>query len=132
MTENDVIRSYRDLNVWQLGMEIVERVYHISGKFPKAEQYGLTSQFRRAAISIPANIAEGNASAFTKLYQRHLSIAVGSLAELETYLELAKRLRFGNRQVLDELSDVLDQERRMLRGLQRSLREKRSSLTPDP
>jgi four helix bundle protein len=78
MHESKPIRSYRDLKVWQLGMETAERVYDLSRVLPRDELYGLTSQLRRAAVSIPANIAEGHASAFTKEYLRHLSIAVGS------------------------------------------------------
>lgn len=105
-------------------MDITEYVYQLTQGFPKEEQYGLTNQIRRAATSIPANIAEGNARSSTKEYLYHLSIAIGSLAEIETYLDLAIRLHFGDRKLIDAISDTLAEERRMLRGLQRSLRAK--------
>jgi four helix bundle protein len=124
MTESGGIRSHRDLTVWQLGMDIAVRVYQLSQSFPNHELYGLTSQIRRAAASIPANIAEGNARYSTKEYLHHLSVVVGSLAEVETFLELAARLNIGHRQEIDSLTGMLGEERRMLRGLQRSLRAK--------
>jgi four helix bundle protein len=124
MPEKNTITSYRDLHVWQLGMEIAEHIYQITRLFPKEEVYGLTSQLRRAAVSIPSNIAEGHARAFTKEYQRYLSIAVGSLAEVETLLQLATRFRFGDLTSIERAIDLLAEERRMLRGLQRSLRLK--------
>jgi four helix bundle protein len=85
----DEIRSHHDLKVWQLGMDIAEKVYSLTRQFPREELYGLTSQLRRAASSIPANIAEGNGRSSTKDYLRFLSIAVGSLCEVETFLLLA-------------------------------------------
>jgi four helix bundle protein len=130
MHEAHAIKSYRDLKVWQLGMEIAEQAYHLSRMFPREELYGLTSQLRRAAVSVPANIAEGHARAFTKEYQRYLSIAVGSLAEVETFLELCRRLGYGDPKTIARLQDVSGEERRMLRGLQRALSQKSS--TPDP
>lgn len=105
-------------------MEIAEEVYSLSQGFPAEERFGLTSQMRRAAISIPANIAEGNSRSSTKDYLRFLSMAVGSLAELETFLDLAQRLDFCKADGVAELADQLGEERRMLRGLQRSLRTK--------
>jgi four helix bundle protein len=86
--------SFRELQVWQRGMQIVESVYQISGAFPKSELYGLTSQVRRAAVSVPSNIAEGHMRSSTKDYLRHVSIAQGSLAEVETQLDLAARLEY--------------------------------------
>ncbi|MEM6757818.1 MAG: four helix bundle protein, partial [Planctomycetota bacterium] len=86
--------------------------------------YGLSSQVRRASTSIPANIAEGNGRDSTKDYLRFLSIAVGSLAEVETFLELALRLEYCEESELIPTNNLLEQERRMLRGLQRSLRAK--------
>ena len=121
------IKSHRDLNVWQLGMEITERVYELTRDFPSDERFGMVSQLRRAAISVPANIAEGNARSSTKEYLRFLAIAIGSLAEIETFLELALRLKYGQSNNIQRLVDLIGEERRMLRGLQRSLRAR---LTP--
>jgi four helix bundle protein len=78
------IDSYRDLTVWQAAMKLVKHVYEQTGRFPSNEQFGLTSQLRRAAVSIPSNIAEGHARESTKEYLHHVSFALGSLAELET------------------------------------------------
>lgn len=90
MTE---IRSHRDLEVWRIGMEAVLETYRLSAEFPKSETYGLTSQMRRAAVSVPSNIAEGQARTF-RAGINHLSIALGSLAELDTQLEVALRLAY--------------------------------------
>jgi four helix bundle protein len=88
------INHFRDLQVWQSGMDVVESVYRLSTAFPKSELYGLTSQVGRAAVSVPSNIAEGHTRASTKDYLRHLSIAQGSLAEVQTQLEIAVRLGY--------------------------------------
>ncbi len=124
MSENKQIRSHRDLKVWQLGREIAELVYQLTMTFPDEEKFGLVSQLRRAAVSVPANIAEGNARESTKEYLRFLSISIGSLAEIETFLELATRFHFGNSQTITQLDSLIGEERRMLRGLQRSLKSK--------
>jgi four helix bundle protein len=118
------IQSHRDLKVWQLGMQIAQDIYAITRQFPDDERFGLTKQLRRAAASVPANIAEGNARDSTKEYLRFLAIAVGSLAEVETYLELAQRLDYIETKHSAKIADLLGEERRMLRGLQRSLRTK--------
>lgn len=88
------INSYRDLRVWQAGMDLVERVYRLTERLPKHEIYGLTSQIRRAAVSVPSNIAEGHTREHSKEYLNHLSVAQGSLAELQTQLEIASRLDY--------------------------------------
>jgi four helix bundle protein len=124
MEEHRSIQSHRDLIVWQRGMELVEQVYNLSKSFPGDERFGLASQLRRAAVSVPANIAEGNARDSTKEYLHFLAIAVGSLAEVETYLDLVIRLGYGGREQVASIDSVLAEERRMLRGLQRSLRGK--------
>jgi four helix bundle protein len=85
------IKSFRDLRVWQLAMEVVELVYRLTRSFPRSEVYGLASQIQRAAVSVPSNIAEGHTREHTKEYLQHLSIAQASLAELETQLEIATR-----------------------------------------
>jgi four helix bundle protein len=88
------IGHFRDLHVWQRGMDVVEAVYRASARFPKAEVFGLASQVRRAAVSVPSNIAEGHARASTREYLHHVSIAQASLAEVETQLEIASRLGY--------------------------------------
>jgi len=87
-----MIQSYRDLSVWQKAMTLAERIYSVTDGLPKSEAYGLTSQMRRAAVSIPSNIAEGKAIS-GRAYLRHLRIALGSEAELQTQIELAVRLQ---------------------------------------
>src|SRR6476659_4707391 len=121
------IQSHRDLKVWQLGMDICECVYGLTRDFPPDERFGLISQLRRAAVSVPANIAEGNARSSTKEYLRHLSVAIGSLAEVETFLDLAIRLHYGQSNTIQHLAEQVAEERRMLRGLQRSLHAKLNS-----
>jgi four helix bundle protein len=96
----------------------------IHADFPADERFGLVSQLRRAAASVPANIAEGNARGSTKEYLRHLSITLGSMAEVETFLDLSTRLKYGDQSVVRILIEQIAEERRMLRGLQRSLRAK--------
>ena len=91
------LQSYRDLMVWQKAMDLVEETYRLTRLLPKDELYGLTSQMRRAAVSIPANIAEGYGRLHRREYINHLSIARGSLMELETQLELTVRLAYLNR-----------------------------------
>src|SRR3972149_598695 len=124
MSHEKKVLSYRDLAVWQLGMQITEDVYTFTKTFPSDERFGLTAQRRRAASSIPANIAEGHARSSTRDFLRHLSIAVGSLAEVTTFLELAERLGFADDVSGRKLLDLSREERRMLRGLQSSLRRK--------
>jgi four helix bundle protein len=100
------VSHFRDLRVWQGGMNLVELVYRVSIGFPKAEIYGLTSQVRRAAVSVPSNIAEGHARTSTKDYLNHLSMAQGSLAEVQTQLEIAKRLGY----IVDgQIASILDE-----------------------
>src|SRR5437867_2308874 len=87
-------KGFRDLRVWQCGMELVEEVYRLTRGFPKEELYGLTNQLRRAAVSIPSNIAEGQTRSHLKEFLQFLSMAQGSLAEVQTQIELAGRLRY--------------------------------------
>src|SRR5690606_37358091 len=103
------IQSDCDLKVWQ--QAIVEQVYAHTQSFPPDERFGLTSQLRRAAVSVPANIAEGNARDSTKDYLRFISITVGSLAEVETYLELAVRLNYSEPQRVAAIDKLIVEER---------------------
>jgi four helix bundle protein len=115
------IRSYRDLKVWQDGMTLAEGCYRLTGEFPREELYGLTSQLRRAAVSIPANIAEGYGRNTTKAYVSFLRIAQGSLKELETHLLLSKRLGFAAGDKVQPLLALSDAIGRMLLSLARSV-----------
>jgi four helix bundle protein len=92
------LKTYRDLEVWQKSMDLVMSVYQLTKSFPEDERFGLTGQIRRAAVSIPANIAEGYGRTHRGDYLRHLSIARGSLAELETHLVIAVRLEYISRE----------------------------------
>jgi len=127
MSEMLAMHSYRDLRVWQIGMELTKEVYLLTRVFPDCEKYGLTSQVQRAAVSIPANIAEGRARDSTKEFLRHLSIAQGSLAEVETHLMLAESLGYCRHDQIVTLLNRCSEEGKMLSGLQRTLKAKLSS-----
>jgi four helix bundle protein len=126
------IKTHRDLKVWQLGMDITEQIYGLTKSFPDGERFGVISQLRRAAVSVPANIAEGNARSSTKEYLHYLSIAIGALAEVETFLDLALRLQYGQSNTIRTLNELVSEERRMLRGLQRSLQVRLDSKSARP
>ena len=109
--------NFRELEVWKLGKEIVLDVYRVTKEFPKEEMYGLIVQMRRAAVSIPSNVAEGFNRKHNPEYRQLLYVALGSCAELETQIEVAHDLGFlsvGNR---DKMLEQLDHESRMLRNL---------------
>lgn len=118
------IESYRDLNVWQVGMDLAAGVYEMTRKFPSHEKWGLGSQLERAAVSIPANIAEGHAKDSTKQFLFHVSVARGSVAESETHLMLAERLGYGKKDTIADLLVLCDRISKMLQKLQKSLRAK--------
>lgn len=114
-----VIRSYKDLDVWKKAMDLAVECYTLTRQFPKSEVYGLYSQIQRASVSIPANIAEGRQQQHSKEFSQHLSIASGSLAELETHNQIAGRLDYIQG---DQLRDVLDETTeigKMLNGLRK-------------
>jgi four helix bundle protein len=119
-----MIKSYRDLSVWRKAMDLAVMTYRLVRNFPKCEEYGLTSQAQRAAASVPANIAEGHGRAQTKVYLQFISIARGSLAELETHLLLAERLEYVTETDIKTILQATDEVGRMLRGLQKSLAPK--------
>lgn len=117
------VRSYRDLRVWQSAKALVLLVYKITNSFPKEETYGLTAQMRRAAVSLPSNIAEGNAKS-TRDYLRFIDIAQGSLAELETQTEIAYELGYMHETKFSEIFVLTDSIGRMLTRLSQSLKSK--------
>ena len=117
MEEKSKIKNFRDLDVWQLAMEIVVDIYEYTKIFPKEELYGLVSQMRRAAVSIPSNIAEGFNRYHNKEYRQFLYIALGSCAELETQVEVSVTLVYITQAGRDKIIEKLDHESRMLRNL---------------
>ena len=109
------MRSHRDLDVWKKSVTLVSEIYTVTRTFPPEEMYGLVNQMRRAAVSVPSNIAEGAARDSQKEFLRFLSIAIGSLAEMETQVLIAKNLKFIDTE--NHLSNEIEQIRRMLHGL---------------
>jgi four helix bundle protein len=118
------IASYRDLLVWKKAIALVKAIYQISQKFPLAEQFGLTSQIRRAAVSVPSNIAEGQARHTTREFIHFISHAEGSLAEIDTQLFIAVELGFGQAKDVQPVFDTIVELGKMLGALRRKLREK--------
>jgi four helix bundle protein len=124
-----VIRGFEDLEVWRKGMDLVMQVYGLTKPFPSDERYGLTAQLRRAAVSIPSNIAEGRGRFGLRSFLYHLSVATGSLMELETQLRIAARLEYLKPEQARTLLEQLGEVRRLLAGLVRSLRTKEQTRT---
>ncbi len=122
------VRNFRDLKVWQRGMELVIHCYKITNTFPSSERYDLVRQIRRSAVSIPSNIAEGHGRTHLGDYLRHLSIANGSLMELETQLLISQRLAFLDGPSMQNLMKETRNIRRMLAGLIRKLRERADTI----
>lgn len=119
--DNKPIKSFRDLIVWQQAMALVKQVYLLTKSFPKEETYGLTSQMRRAAVSVPANIAEGSGRGTRKDYQQFLRIAQGSLREVETYLLLLPDISLATMPQTQPLLTQLESVSKLLRRLIESL-----------
>jgi four helix bundle protein len=119
------IRSFRDLEVWQLSMQLAEAVYALVRRFPSDERFGLASQLKRSAVLIPSNIAEGAGYGRNRRYIHHLRIALGSEAELQTQLELAQRLNLVTPAQVQALIERASEVGRMLNGLLRSLEKHR-------
>ncbi|HET6369689.1 MAG TPA: four helix bundle protein [Nitrospiria bacterium] len=119
------VHSFRDLRVWQAGMDLVEEIYKITCTFPNRELFGLTSQIQRAAVSVTSNIAEGHTRAHLKEYLHHLSTAQASLSELETQLEIASRLKY---LTIEQLDQILEQTA----SLGRQLYSLRNALIKNP
>jgi four helix bundle protein len=123
------IKSYRDPLVWQQAMDLVEKCYQLSERFPRSEEFGLRAQIRRASASVPANLAEGHGRSTTGDYVRHVAIAHGSLMELETHVLIAGRLGYLAAADVNGLIERTDAIGRMLTSLARRLRE-RSAARP--
>jgi len=106
--------SFRDLTVWQRSMQLTVAIYHLTKEFPREEIYGLTSQIRRAAVSVPSNIAEGHGRLNTSEFRQFLGVARASNFELQTQLEIARALEFGNAKLLDEAESLSHEVGKML------------------
>src|SRR5512145_1467781 len=117
MSDDNKIRTHKDLVVWQKAVDLVVEIYNMTKSFPKEEVYGLVSQMRRAAVSIPANIAEGAARQTKKEFMQFIHIAKGSLAELDTHLIIAARLMYIKESGTEAIRLKMDEIRRMLSGL---------------
>jgi four helix bundle protein len=115
------IRSFRRLQIWSKVMDLNAGVYRLTTQFPKAEQFGITAQIRRAVVSIAANVAEGSGRTGTTEYARFVGIARGSTAEVDALLELSVRLGFTDDQSTQPLADLCSEVSAMLAGLRRSL-----------
>ena len=120
-------QTYKELIVWQKAMELTTEIYRLTKKLPKDELYALTNQLRRAAVSIPSNIAEGNARFSTKEYLRFLSIARGSTAEVETQILICLKLNYLSQEDIASAVSLLDETGRMLNSMIKKLRDKESA-----
>ena len=116
------MNNFRDLQVWKKSIFIVKKVYELTSVFPKDEIYGLTNQIRRAAVSIPSNIAEGAGRSSDADFNHFLAIAIGSSFELETQLIISKELLYTETENADMLISELQEIQKMIRGLQKSLK----------
>jgi len=116
-----MLNSYKELIVWRKSFELAKKIYKSTENFPKSEIYGLTSQIRRASVSIPSNIAEGFVRKHRKEFSQFISIAFGSGAELETQLLLSKELKFITNQQFNELNYLLEEVMKMLNSLKSKL-----------
>ena len=121
--------GYQDLIAWQKAMELVIAVYRVTSAWPREEQYGLTSQIRRAAVAIPSNLAEGHGRTGAREYAHHVSIAFGSLCELETQMLIGEQPGYSSSETTADLMMKISEVRRLIRGLIRSLRRPTSAET---
>ncbi len=115
------IKRFKDLRIWQKGIKVVTDIYTLTKNFPKEELYGLTSQIRRSAISIPSNIAEGFRRYHNKEYKQFLYITLGSCAELETQIEISKELKYINKENKKIILEKINHESRMITNLIKKL-----------
>ena len=129
------VSHFRDLEVWQLAMSLAKAIYQLTSTFPREERYGLAAQLQRAGVSIPSNIAEGNArSGATRDYARFISIALGSAAELQTQMLLSRELELGDEVAREKALELCDRVGQMLLRLHQALvrRLETESRVPSP
>ena len=129
MTHSKVV-TFRDLDVWRVAMDLAVAVYALAGRLPSCERFELSAQMRRAAVSIPANIAEGQGCGEDGRYIHHVRIALGSLCELATHLELGRRLALLSEADLKPAEQILGRTGQLLHGLLRSRRRKQAASRP--
>jgi four helix bundle protein len=117
-----MVQNYRDLNVWQKAMQLAEDIFRVTENFPNTQRYVLVAQMQRSALSVPSNIAEGRSRHSEKDFIYHLNVARGSLAELETQIILAHRLKFLDEVTMQRLLNLSNEVTKMLFGLRTSLK----------
>ena len=125
-----MVKSFRDLLVWQRAIQLSVAIYRLTQGFPREEVYGMTSQMRRSAVSVPSNIAEGHGRLSTGEYRQFLGIARGSNFELQTQLEIARALEFGNSKLLDEAEGLSHEVGKMIHGILEGIKDKDSVQRP--
>ena len=121
------MKTYRDLDAWKLGMDLAKKIYEVTEEFPDSERYGLSSQMRRAAVSIPSNIAEGSGRNHKKEFVQFLYHARGSLLELETQFELSKMMGFIQENSNVNITELLNRTHRVINGLIFALKKSRTT-----
>jgi len=119
-----MVKSFRDLLVWQRALQLSVAIYRLTQGFPREELYGLSSQIRRASVSVPSNIAEGHGRLNTGEYRQFLGIARGSNFELQTQLEIARALGFGKSELLDEAEGLSHEVGKMIHGILEGIKDK--------
>ncbi len=122
-----LINKYSDLIAWQKAISLVEEIYRDTNRFPKSEVYGLRAQIRRAAVSVPSNIAEGHARGSTGSFLNHLAIAYGSLCEVETQVVICGRLGFLTDHEMENIQRACSETGKLIHGLRKALRDKTSN-----
>jgi four helix bundle protein len=122
------IVSYRDLEAWKSGMELLLSIYDLASRLPPIERFELSSQMRRAAVSVPSNVAEGQAYGPGRRYLHHVRVALGSLAELDTHLDAIRRIKYLPEDRLQKSLQLVAQTGRLLHGLERSLERQRMTI----
>jgi four helix bundle protein len=119
-----IVQSFRDLQAWQRAIQLSVAIYRLTQDFPREELYGLSSQIRRAAVSVPSNIAEGHGRMGTGEYRQFLGIARGSNFELQSQLEIARALGFGDSKLLDEAEGLSFEVGKMISGILNAIKDK--------
>ncbi|MGD0859184.1 MAG: four helix bundle protein [Terracidiphilus sp.] len=127
-----MVQSFRDLLVWQRAIQLSVAIYRLTKDFPHEELYGLSSQIRRAAVSVPSNIAEGHGRLSTGEYRQFLGVARGSNFELQTQIEIARALGFGDSKLLDEAESLSFEVGKMISGILNKIKEKEQGQRPKP